>query len=245
MKNKKKVKSASKNKKIWLFGKHACFAALNNPNRECFSVYATEKYINTLKAIIPDNFINIVKTDYITKLIGDNFIHQGIAVEVSLLKNLDIAEIAKTSKTIIILDQVTDPHNVGAILRSAAAFDVGGIVVAKDNAPEESGTMAKSASGALEIVPMIKVTNLNRAIDQLKKEGYWCIGLDGSSSQNLHNVASFDKTLLILGSEGSGLRSLVKKNCDIVAKLPISPQIESLNVSNAAALALYEISLKR
>ena len=140
------------------------------------------------------------------------------------------------------LDQVTDPHNIGAILRSAAAFEAAAVILPDANAPEESGTLAKSACGGLEIVPLIRVPNLVRAIETLKKVGFWVIGLDGSAKKTMAQDKLPAKTVFILGSEGDGLRRLTAENCDYMLKLPISDKMESLNVSNAAAIALYEFN---
>ena len=139
------------------------------------------------------------------------------------------------------LDQITDPHNVGAILRSAAAFDVGAVIATDRNAPTESGVMAKAASGALEVVPLITVTNLVQAIEKIKKAGYWIAGMDGNAKQTIAEAKLDRKTALVLGAEGSGLRRLTAEHCDYLVKLPMSGRIESLNVSNAAAVALYEL----
>ncbi len=144
-------------------------------------------------------------------------------------------------RPVLLLDQVTDPHNVGAILRSAAAFDVGAVIVTDRNAPQESGVMAKAASGALEVVPLIAVTNLVQAIETLKKSGYWIAGLDGAARKAIHEAKLDNKTALVLGAEGAGLRRLTTEHCDFLVKLPISDKMESLNVSNAAAVAMYEL----
>ncbi len=150
-----------------------------------------------------------------------------------------------TGRGIILLDQVSDPHNVGAILRSAAAFGIGAVVTLERGAAQESGTLAKSASGALEIVPLISVSNLAQAIELLKKDGYWVYGLDGEAKQTIGQVKFDTKTALILGAEGRGLRRLTAERCDMLVKIPMSGQMESLNVSNAAAVAMYEMMSSR
>lgn len=140
---------------------------------------------------------------------------------------------------------MTDPHNVGAVLRSAAAFDASAVILTDRNAPEATGTLAKSASGALELVPLITVSNLTRAMKTLKDLGFWCVGLDGRAPSTLRETSLPDKIALVMGSEGFGLRRLTAENCDYTVKLPISERVESLNVSNAAAIALYEMSLRK
>ena len=235
----------SANGKFWLYGRHAVEAALNNPLRKAHRLWvnasAAEKLPNLPKSLP----VQQVETVQLHKLLGDEAVHQGIALEVSPLEEAAIEDVIAQSTAnslVLILDQVTDPHNIGAILRSAAAFDAAAVVMARDHAPGETATMAKSACGALEITPRVMVTNLSRALDDLKKAGYWVVGLDGSASQALHQHKLSGKIALVLGAEGKGLRRLTLENCDLLAKLPISARMESLNVSNAAAIALYELA---
>ncbi|TAL01326.1 MAG: RNA methyltransferase, partial [Rhodospirillaceae bacterium] len=175
---------------------------------------------------------------------GAGAVHQGIAVlahplEPDLADVLDHAE-PLTQACIVVLDQVTDPHNVGAILRSAAAFGAIAVLAPDRGAPDESGAMAKSASGALDAIPYIKGVNLVRLLEQLKEHRFWLVGLDAAAKAELADVDLTGRVALVVGAEGEGLRRLVGETCDHMARLPISEAMESLNVSNAAAVALYE-----
>ncbi|MCW2387464.1 23S rRNA (guanosine2251-2'-O)-methyltransferase [Sphingobium sp. B1D7B] len=173
--------------------------------------------------------------------------HQGLVAEVEALEDIWLGDLLEQGvpdeqarRPILVLDQVTDPHNVGAILRSAAAFNALGIVTQDRHAPPESGVIARAAAGALEIVPWVRVVNLARALDEIAEAGYWRIALDGDARDTI--AGALDNTTrvaLVLGAEGEGLRLNSVNHCDMVARLPISPRMESLNVSNAAAIALY------
>lgn len=236
MKNKHKSHIQNKSGDYWLFGRHACLMALQNIDRKIKEILVTKQNSTDIPSHFP---FKIVTSEQISKIVGDESVHQGIAIKTSPLKEQQIESVLENN-LLLILDQVTDPHNIGAILRSAAAFGAGAIITTRDNSPEENGTIAKSASGALEIVPIIKVTNLARAMEQLKNAGHWLIGLDGEAKDDLHKTRLDGKITLVLGAEGKGMRKLTAQNCDILAKLPINQAIESLNVSNAAAIALYE-----
>jgi 23S rRNA (guanosine2251-2'-O)-methyltransferase len=233
---------------LYLFGKHACVAALANPMRKIKRVLVTKNAQTEMgAALAPLKNISLIEGHKIEVLLPPGSVHQGIAMEVDPLDQPSLADWLdlKEDKPVLLLDQVTDPHNVGAILRSAAAFDVGAVIATDRNAPQESGTMAKSASGALEIVPLIAVVNLVQAIETLKKAGYWSAGLDGEAKENLADLKLDKKTALVLGAEGEGLRRLTREHCDFLAKLPMSNRMESLNVSNAAAIALYDLFRRR
>ena len=182
----------------------------------------------------------------IDPLVAPGAVHQGIVVQVEALpiptvEDLIDAAKDKASAVVIVLDQVTDPHNVGAILRSAAAFGALGLIVPDRNAPEETGTLAKSASGAVERLPLVRVINLARTLEDLKAGGFWIAGLAGEAKQTLAEAKLSGKIALVLGSEGEGLRRLTREHCDYLVKLPQTNLVESLNVSNAAAVALYEL----
>ncbi len=235
------------NKKHWIYGKHAVKAALSNKNRACYRLFATSSSLKELdivaKANHPDLVISVVENKEINKLVGTDALHQNLALEVEKLAEKTLDDFLNNnnqSSCIVALDQLTDPHNIGAILRSAAAFSADAVLITDYNSPKDSGTIAKISSGAMEIVPFIKITNLSQSLNRLKDAGYWIVGLEGTSPTQLDKVKLDGKIVLVMGSEGTGLRRLTKDTCDILAKLPINPAMESLNVSNAAAIALYE-----
>ena len=231
-----------------LYGKHASIAALANPMRKIKRVLVTKNTHAELgeKAFAGIKNLQIVDGKKLDDLLPREAVHQGIALECEPISQLDLQDflVENSDKPLLILDQVSDPHNVGAILRSAAAFDAGAVVVTDRNAPQESGVMAKTASGALELMPLITVGNLSQAIEHLKKAGYWIYGLDGEAKQTIAEAKLTGKIALVLGAEGRGLRRLTAERCDGLIRLPISPKMESLNVSNAAAVALYALYTK-
>jgi len=254
MKNAKHHTKSQNNKSIpgksqgyWLYGIHSVEAALHNSERTIYRIIATEATAKTLLPYCNNRNITpvIASPSEIVALLPTGAVHQGIAAEVKFLPATSLEEYLfqtrDAKKPLLVLDQVTDPHNVGAMLRSAAAFGAGAVITTKDNAPTESATMAKASSGGIEIVPFIHVTNLVQALKALKTAGYWCIGLDGEAKQTLKQTKLGNDTAFILGGEGQGLRRLTLEHCDMIVKLPISSQMESLNVSNAAAIALYEL----
>lgn len=226
----------------WLFGRHAVFAALANPNRQFRRLLVTKNALGQLPKLPSGLQSKVVEAQELDSMLPRDAVHQGFLLEARMLEDATIEDLIAIGRPVLLLDQVTDPHNIGAILRSAAAFDAAGIVVTKHNAPEETGTLAKSASGALELVPIARVANLVQAMEQLKAGGYWVAGMDGKATQTLAEAKLDVKTALVMGAEGSGLRRLTEEKCDLLVKLPISSRMESLNVSNAAAIALYELS---
>ncbi len=231
-----------------IFGKHAALAAVANPMRKIRRVLVTKNAQGELGGALSSiKNLNVVDARRIEELLPPGSVHQGIAVESAPLEQPSLADWLeeKIEKPVLLLDQVTDPHNVGAILRSAAAFDAGAVIVTDRHAPAESGVMAKAASGALETVPYIAVGNLAQAIELLKKAGYWIYGLDGEAKESITEAKLDSKTALVLGAEGRGLRRLTAEHCDVLVRLPMSSRMESLNVSNAAAVALYELYRKR
>ena len=224
------------------YGRHAVIAALANPDRTVRKIWGTREALGALDLppVLP-----IVYADGadLGRMVPADAPHQGIVAEVEPLDDVWLGDAleagADDKRPVLVLDQVTDPHNVGAILRSAAAFDALCIVTQDRHAPPESGVLARAASGALEIVPWVRVVNLARALDEIAEAGYWRIGLDGEANTTLGEAIGDSRVALVLGAEGEGLRHNSMAHCDILAKLPISPRMESLNVSNAAAIALY------
>ena len=241
----RKARQASKPEnrpRFW--GRHAIAAALANPEREVVRLWATREAAASLDI---DRSIPVTYADVadLGRLVPRDAPHQGLVAEVERLPDLLLADLldeAADGRPILVLDHVTDPHNVGAILRSAAAFDALGIVTQDRHAPPESGALAKSASGALETVPWVRVVNLARALDEMAEAGFWRIGLAGEAETMLADALGPQRVALVLGAEGEGLRQNVEAHCDALARLPISDRIESLNVSNAAAVALYAVA---
>lgn len=231
----------SSNNYYYMYGKHAVFAALINPKRHIENIFCTQEIFTTNQALINKHKYQIVTTDYLAKLLGHGVPHQGITAKVASIFSNDINDINFTNNNcrIVILDQITDPQNIGAIVRSAAAFEITAIIIPSDNAPDENAAIAKAASGTLELIKIIKVTNLKTAMERLKKEGFWLIGLDGKASEHLNSKLLTAKIAIALGSEDKGLRRLTKETCDYVVKIPTSSQVESLNVSNAASIIFY------
>ena len=224
----------------WLWGTHAVAAALANPRRRFHQLLATENAAQRLGATpLPATLVSPKEID--TRL-PHGAVHQGLALRVDPLEPLSLGELIDTDVTrIAVLDQVSDPHNLGAIYRSAAAFGFDGLVLQTRNAPDITGVAAKSAAGAIETVAEARVVNIARALDELAEAGFHTVGLAGAGQRALADaVAGAPKLAIVLGAEGPGLRPAVAKACAELARIPISPAMESLNVSNAAAIAFYE-----
>ena len=227
---------------VRLWGRHPVEAALKNPNRSHRKLWATREGIDSLDGELPPDFpVEYADVQDLARLAAKDAPHQGLVLECEPLDGPFLDEVATgdPGRPIVILDQVTDPHNVGAILRSAAAFGAAAVVTQDRHAPPESGVLAKSASGALETVPWVRVVNLARALDELADAGYWRIGLAGEAEATLAETMTNGPVALVLGAEGEGMRHNITQHCDALACLPISSAIESLNVSNAAAISLY------
>lgn len=229
----------------WLYGHHAVMAALANPDRRAarLVIVAKTQDLPPTSGIEPEH----LSREALEALLPPGAVHQGIALQADPLPDWPIEEICDRAEVretalVVVLDQVTDPHNIGAVLRSAAVFGALSVVIQDRNAPEATGAMAKAASGALETVPLVRVTNLVRALDKLKMAGFWCVGLDADASVALSALQPTAKRVLILGAEGVGMRRLTRETCDELARIDGRGSISSLNVSNAAAVALYALS---
>lgn len=225
------------------WGRHAVAAALANPERRIARIWAIREDAAGF-AIPPEVPVTFADAADLGRLVPRDAPHQGIVAEVERLPDILLADLldqAEDGRPILVLDQVTDPHNVGAILRSAAAFDALGVVTQDRHAPPESGALAKAASGALETVPWVRVVNLARALDEIAAAGFWRIGLAGEAETTLAEALGPARVALVLGAEGEGMRPNTQAHCDATARLPIGEGIESLNVSNAAAIALYAV----
>ena len=243
-----------------LYGVHAVAAALANPSRRCHRLIATQEGAALLTERTEARALplaaralldapQIVSRHDLAALLPDGAVHQGIVLETAPLPAVDLASAcrgaaqgANGAQTVLVLDQVTDPHNVGAILRSAAAFAVGAVVVQDRHSPQGAGALAKAASGALETVPLARVVNIARALIVLKELGFWCLGLDPDAPESLEAVPVKAPLALVLGAEGQGMRRLTRERCDLTASIPMPGSMASLNVSNAAAIALYEMA---
>lgn len=236
------------NNSLILYGRHAVVSALQNPNRRITKLVCTAENAAFFSRQYPQLQIETVEKREIDKILPLDAVHQGLALYCSPLNGWTIEDLCLAAENIddcrvLILDQVTDPQNIGAIIRSCAAFGVTALVVQDKNSPQESGAMAKAAAGTIENLPVIRVTNLSRAIEILKKYGFWVVGMDGYAKQTVDKMNKSGKNAIVMGSEGSGMRRLVEESCDMTVKLPISEKVESLNVSTAAAIVLYELSL--
>jgi 23S rRNA (guanosine2251-2'-O)-methyltransferase len=225
---------------VILYGWHTVTMALQNRQRHIRKLFLTE---NAARRLAEENIETrvtpeMVRPSQIDARLGPDAVHQGLLAETDPLPSPDI-ETLELEGMVLVLDQITDPHNVGAILRSAAAFAVKAIVTTARHSPEATGVLAKSASGALELVPMVTVQNLARALTQLNERGFMTVGLDSEGSDNLSAIELQQPLALVLGAEGKGLRQLTREICKAVARLDMPGEIKSLNVSNAAVLALY------
>ena len=233
----------------YIYGLHAVKAALANPQRQCQRLWVTETVHESIVPLVKNLKslkVEKVERDNLNNLVGANTLHQGIVLQAAPLNPPHLQDLLTSlpdNVLILILDQITDPHNVGAIMRSAAAFGVQAVLQSDKQSPDPANSIiAKTASGAVEHVPLINVTNLSRTIKELRDHHFWCIGLDESGEQPLAKVELSGRLALIMGSEDKGMRRLTRENCDVLAKIPTNPKFPTLNVSNAAAIALYQMA---
>ncbi len=238
--------------RLWLYGRHAVAAALANPERRMRRILATK---NALAWLLENHEITDAhrakiedaKPDAIDRLLPQGSVHQGLAAEVidlSRSRLKDVCAPAELRRPVVVLDQITDPQNIGAIFRSAAAFAVKAIIVQERRTPPLAGALAKAAAGAIETIPCVKVVNIARALEALGDLGYLTAGLAGEADTEIGGLPKDRPVALVLGAEGAGLRQLVGETCEQKIRIPISPEMESLNVSTAAAIALYELARK-
>lgn len=234
----------------WLYGMHPVRAALANPRRKIHRLLATRNAAQTLaeslgaeegaSQIEPE----IVERKAIDRLVPADAVHQGVALLVDPITDIRLDSLLKDDSTrvVLVLDQVTDPHNVGAILRSAAAFGAAAVITTWRHSPPETAVLVKAAAGAFEAMPYIRIQNLAGLLEKLHEHGFLSIGLDAEGPVLVRDAPHGERTALVLGAEGKGLRHLTRELCGMLARLPISERVESLNVSNAAAVALYELT---
>jgi 23S rRNA (guanosine2251-2'-O)-methyltransferase len=240
---------------VMLWGRHAVAAALANPERQVDAIFYAGRAETSLQVIFQDlpaerrallpEPTELSAPD-INYMVPPDAVHQGLVAIARQLDNPSLEDLLDqlgetTNTLLVVLDQVTDPHNVGAVLRSAAAFGAAGLIVQTRHVPPADGVLAKSASGALELVPIVEVTNIARALDVLKLNGFWCVGLSGDGTVPISDARLESNVAMVLGAEGPGLRRLPRERCDLIARLPTESSFGTLNISNAAAIAFYEM----
>lgn len=255
---------------VTLYGRHAVFSAILNKKRDLFKLVINPKKVAEFKEFLKDKKIQLPKSfeiieasgGEISKIAGEEAVHQGFLLFCSNLPRLSLNSFFEKNNintnlqkadgsynldqklpAVIILDQITDPHNVGALIRSAVAFNFKGIILPYHNSPKDSSVIAKTSVGTCESIDIIEVNNLNDTLKQLREVGYWCIGLDGYAKSYIDEVDS-DNVAIVIGSEGKGMRDLVKKNCDMLVKIPMELGAESLNASVAGSVAMYQLNKK-
>lgn len=230
-----------------LYGRHAVYAALDNPERRLRRLFGTHEEL--AKIVIPDGLqVQYGDAQDLGRLVPAEAPHQGLVLEVEPLEPPYLDEILDNpddAAPLVLLDQVTDPHNVGAIIRSAAAFGARALITQDRHSPPESGALARAASGALEVLPWVRVVNLARTLEEIAAAGYWRVGLAGEADQSIGEALTAAPQAIVLGAEGEGLRHNTREHVDVLARLPIARTVESLNVSNAAAIALYAVASRQ
>ena len=251
--NRSKSHSQGPEGSFWLYGTHAVLAAIGNKNRKILQVLATDTAAANLRQAIagrdrPDlPAVAALDPRSLPPGVAETAVHQGLLAQVLQLPETDPAILEDPQTTrLVALDQITDPQNVGAILRNCAVFGVDAIIAPRHHTPRETGALAKAASGALEIVPIVRVANLSRTLDHMKKGGFFVIGLDGGADRRFDDYAPLGRCVLVAGAEGHGLRRLVGEHCDATVALPVAARaraagVDSLNVAAAVAVALHEL----
>jgi 23S rRNA (guanosine2251-2'-O)-methyltransferase len=231
---------------VTLYGAHAVREALKSGRRKLLALYATETALPRIADLASAAGLapKLVDARDLSRRLGEEAVHQGLLLEARPLPEADLSDIETTSGVVLALDQITDPHNVGAILRTACAFGVDALIVTERHSPEFSGVLAKAASGALEHVTIVPVVNLARALDAMRERGYSVVGLDSEGAEPLDSIPLATPLTLVLGAEGKGLRRLTRERCDLVARLDLPGPIKSLNVSNACAATLTTVTLR-
>ena len=243
---------------VWLYGRHAVAAALANPERRWRRLVVLAEHENEAIALVAGAraqrgsgaAISVLDQSGFAAILPRHAVHQGLALKVEPLPKPGLEDVLQTGLAsgpwiIVVLDQPSDPQNIGAVLRSAAAFGALAVVIPAHGAPPLTGALGKAASGALERVPLVRVVNLSRTLDRLKKAGFWICGLDETAPLSLAQIDIGERVAIVLGSEGGGMRRLVRERCDFRARLPTRPAQPTLNLSNAAAVALYELTRGR
>ncbi len=231
--------------RVFLYGLHTVEVALANPKRVIHAIYTTRNALARLeeRGIVFPVPPEVVDVRWIDARVGEDAVHQGVLVETRPLEPVELTDLGR-AKLVLALDQVTDPHNVGAIMRSAVALGADALITPTRHSPQETGVLAKSASGGLDLLTHIEVVNLARALDTLRKEGFTVVGLDSEGPAPLEETDVGRRTVLVLGAEGKGLRPVTREACNALARVDVPGPIKSLNVSNAAVLALYVVGRK-
>ncbi len=228
---------------VWLYGRHPVLAALANPERRVERLLATKEVAERHTKEFAGRTLEILSREALAQRLPAGAVHQGLAALAAPLEEAmleDLLARCGDDALVLALDQVTDPHNVGAILRTAAAFGAAGVIVTERHAPADTGVLAKAASGGLEIVPLLRAVNLARTLEQLKEAGFWLYGLDERGDASINALDLKGRTCIVLGAEGEGLRRLTAEKCDRLVTIPTQAALAALNVSNAAAVAAYE-----
>ncbi|MBS0223667.1 MAG: 23S rRNA (guanosine(2251)-2'-O)-methyltransferase RlmB [Proteobacteria bacterium] len=233
---------------VWLYGRHPVLAALANPDRRIERILVTREAADRQAAELAGKPVQIVSREELTQRLPPGAVHQGMAALAAPLEEPSLEDVlARCGDDVLVLalDQVTDPHNVGAILRSAAAFGLAGVIVTERHAPADTGVLAKAASGGLEFVPLVRAVNLARTLEQLKTAGFWLYGLDERGDAPIGALDLRGRVCIVLGAEGEGMRRLTEERCDRLVIVPTNGPLSALNVSNAAAIAAYEWARRR